>query len=211
MITKTLLLTAAMAAGAALSGMAQTVYSVNAVGYVNLAIPQGWSMIANPLNTTNNTIQALLAGTTPDFSQLYKWDGTQYAPASYAFGAWDNPNYTLNPGEGCFFYAPTAFTNTFVGEVMQGALTNAIPVGWSIRSSTVPQAGTAEELSLTGALNDFDALYKFNNASSAYEPWTYAFGSWDKTGSPTLNVGEAFWINATQPTKWVRNFSVNTP
>ena len=47
MRTKTLLLTAALAAAGVVSSMAQ-VYSVNSVGYVNLTLPNGFSMIANP-------------------------------------------------------------------------------------------------------------------------------------------------------------------
>lgn len=208
MRTKTLLLTAAMAAGAALSGMAQTVYSVNAVGYVNLAIPQGWSMIANPLNTTNNTIEALFsAATTPEETTIYKWDGTKYVSTTAEFGDWSQKGITLNPGEGCFMNAKSAFTNTFVGEVMQGALSNALPVGFSIRGSMVPQAGTATELGLTASVAEEDTIYQWTGAT--YKSATYEFGAWSV--EPNIKVGEAFWMNKKLAGAWVRNFSVNTP
>lgn len=208
MRTKTLLLTAAMAAGAALSGMAQTVYSVNAVGYVNLVIPAGWSMIANPLNTTNNTVEALLsAATTPEGTTIFKWDGTKYVSTAVEFGDWSTKGITLNPGEGCFMNALVSFTNTFVGEVMQGALTNALPAGFSMRGSMVPQAGTATELGLTAALDEGDTIFQWKNG--AYKSAAIEFGAW--SSEPNVTVGEAFWVQKTAAGKWLRNFSVNTP
>ena len=39
--------------------MAQ-VYSLNAVGYINVTIPPGFSIVANQLNTTNNNLSPLL-------------------------------------------------------------------------------------------------------------------------------------------------------
>src|SRR5687767_7867980 len=126
MRTKALLLSAALFAAGLTVSTAQSVYSVNAVGYVNLSLPTGYSMIANPLNTTNNTIGSLLTDL-PNFSNLLKWTGSGFNVATFAFGAWDQPNITLNPGEGAFVNLGSAATLTFVGEVMQGSLTNPVP------------------------------------------------------------------------------------
>ena len=72
MNTKTLLLLGALGAAGMTSAVAQTnVYSVNAVGYINLTLPTGFSLIANQLNSTNNTIGSLLTGL-PNFSNFYK-------------------------------------------------------------------------------------------------------------------------------------------
>ena len=61
MRTKVLLCAAALAASLA-SSMAQNVYSLNVVGYYNVTIPQnGLYMIANQLNTTNNTLDNVFA------------------------------------------------------------------------------------------------------------------------------------------------------
>lgn len=168
-------------------------------------------MIANPLNTTNNTLEALMP-TPPDFTTVYKWTGTTYAIATYFLG-WDNPSLTLNPGEGCFINAPSVFTNTFVGEVMQSpnettALANPLPAGFSIRSSMVPQAGTADDLGLTAAMADFDVVYKFNAAANNYSVHTYFLG-WDVV--PSFGVGEAFWVSKGAAGSWDRIFTVNTP
>ncbi len=65
MRTKTLfIVAAALAAGLATSVAQQNVYSQNVVGYVNKVFTGGgnYTAIANPLNTTNNTLAGLLGG-----------------------------------------------------------------------------------------------------------------------------------------------------
>ena len=208
MRTKTLLLTAAVVAAGFTAVSAQSVYSVNAVGYVNLNIGNGFTMIANPLNTTNNTIGSLFPASFPDFSNLYKWNEvTQgFDIATYFFGSWDLPNITLNPGEGAFVNTTTPFTLTFVGEVMQGELTNSVPSLFAIRGSKVPQSGTTTALGLT--VGDFDNLYKWNTANQGYDIYTYFFGAWSPS-EPTIAVGESFFLNSNAPYEWTRTFSVN--
>jgi len=206
MRTKTLLLSAALVVAGVSASEAQ-VYSVNAVGYVNANIPVGFTMIANPLNTTNNTIGVLLPAL-PSFSSIYKWNEglQQFDIATIVFGTWDHPEYTLNPGEGAFVNTDTAFTITWVGDVVQGNITNAVPAGYSIRSSKVPQAGAVSSLGLT--VGDFDSLYKWNNATTQYDIYTYVFGTWGPS-EPTIGVGESFFISAGAPFQWTRTFSVN--
>src|SRR4051794_29904448 len=129
MRTKTLVLSALLGM-AAFPLFAQTnVYSVNAVGYVQQSLTPGqFAMIANPLNTTNNKISSVLV--LPDANagtQVWKWTGATYTSAIWQGVAdgWTQPNLTLNPGEGCFIkLSGTPYTNTWVGEVMQGSLTN---------------------------------------------------------------------------------------
>jgi len=206
MRTKTLVLSSLLGL-AALPLVAQTnVYSVNAVGYVQVSFPANqYKMFSNPLNTTNNTIGSLLANV-PTFSNLYKWTGTSYQVATMTFGGWDQPAITLNPGEGAFFQANAAFTNTFVGEVLQGNLTNSIPAGYSIRSSQVPQSADVIALGLDPALQAFDNLYKWNG--TGYTVYTKTFGGWDPS-TPVINVGEAVFLNTASGGKWTRTFSVN--
>jgi hypothetical protein len=204
MRTKTLLLAAVLSAAGAATSLAQ-VYSVNAVGYVNKTIPVGFTMVANPLNTTSNTIGALFPNP-PLFSNFYKWNGSGFDIATFTPGGWDQPAITLNPGEGGFVNTATAFTNTFVGEVMQGTLANAIPVGFSIRASQVPQAGPVDTLGLT-TLATFDNLYQWNGTT--YTIYTVLpGGTWDPS-VPSLALAESVFINASAATSWNRTFSVN--
>ncbi|MCX8156232.1 MAG: hypothetical protein N3J91_07285 [Verrucomicrobiae bacterium] len=205
MRTKALLLAAAVAAGGLATAAAQTVYSINTVGYVNMVIPAGFSMIANPLNTTNNTISALMPSA-PDGTTVYKYTGTGFAISVIDdTGEWSNPNLTLNPGEGCFIRSPRQFTNTFVGEVMQGRLTNSYPAGFSIRASQVPQQGTASELGFVPP--EGTAIYKLRAGGSGYDIFITDDVGW--VVEPTFRVGESFWLRSSTPGAWVRQFSVN--
>jgi len=205
MRTKTLLLAAVVVAAGISASQAQ-VYSVNAVGYVNKNIPVGFTMIANPLNTTNNTIGNLLPSV-PNFSNFLRWNGTGFDTATFIFGSWDQPQYTLNPGEGGFINTDTAFTITWVGDVMQGNLSNSIPAGFSVKASQVPQTGGVSSVLGLNSLGIFDNLLKWNG--NGYDTYTVLpGGSWDPS-EPVINVGEAFFINAGGSTSWNRSFSVN--
>lgn len=158
MRTKTLLLTAALSAAGVATSMAQ-VFSVNAVGYVTKTIPaSGFALIANPLIAANNSIGALFSPAAAG-TQVFKFDSAtgQFVTATFddldgAFLPKAAADLTVVPGEGVFVRNPTAaaITVTFVGEVPQGDLKNPLPKGLSIRSSQVPQAGTAAELGIKG-------------------------------------------------------------
>jgi hypothetical protein len=109
MRTKTTLLCAAALAAGVVGSMAQSnVYSLNIVGYVNVVIPTGFGLVANPLNVDNTnsagTILTSLAplgnGTTPpgdlDYFYLYTWVvGSQKFTSVYYE---DDFNPTANPG-----------------------------------------------------------------------------------------------------------------
>ena len=59
MKTKVLLIGAALGLAVA-TASADAVYSSNVVGYVNVDIVAGWNMIANPLDSGNNMLSALI-------------------------------------------------------------------------------------------------------------------------------------------------------
>jgi hypothetical protein len=209
MRTKTLLLTAALSAAGVATSMAQ-VYSVNAVGYVNTTLQPGFNLISNPLDAGagNNTIANLFKDL-PDGSQVYKFDGTAYTTATkdIDFVPPAAAALTVVPGEGVFVRLPgtTPLTITFVGEVMQGDLSNPLPQGLSIRSSQVPQAGTAAELGLVG--QDGDQLYQHDPVAQQYRTSTFDAG-WLPALQP-LKVGEAFFLRKVAAGTWTRTFSVN--
>jgi hypothetical protein len=189
--------------------MAQTVYSVNTVGYVNLAIPANYSIIANPLVGSTNTIPALFPGV-PVGTTIYKFVNGVYQINPLRPGAlgWADKTMTLVPGEGVFIFNPgAAFTNTFVGEVTSGNLTNAIPAGFSIVSSMVPQAGrlTTDLGYVTGTGSQ--SVYLFDSASQSYSiKSTLPSGAWIG-GEPTINVGQGFFISVPTARNWTRTFT----
>jgi len=222
MRTKTILLSALLAVASLTTALAAgEVYSVNAVGYVNVTVAPGFSMIANPLVAATNTIEALFAGVTggvPDDTTIYKFSSTSgWLPNARTFGAWDLPDDTLLPGEGVFILNPTttAFTVTFVGEVPQGTLTNALPLGFSLRSSMVPQSGKlATDLGFPlkdAQNNDVDfTIYRFNvpGKSAGYTSYPYEFGGWS-IEEPVPAVAEGFFVQLPVAASWVRTFDVN--
>lgn len=212
MRTKVLLGAVGLAAGLATSAMAQSnVYSLNVVGYYNIPVAAGQKlMIANQLNTTNNTLGALIPNG-PANANFFKYNGGfvgySYDDLSLAWSP--DGNATLNPGEGGFYVSPTATTLTFVGEVLQGSLTNTLPVGSKVmRSSIVPQQGlVSTDLGLPG--EDNDNLFTYSGGYTGYS-YDGLGAAWGPT-EPTISVGQAFfYVKAPGGTqsKWIRNFTV---
>jgi hypothetical protein len=220
MRAKTLLLTAALSAVSIAAAVAQTVYSVNAVGYVNVTVPAGkFALLSNPLNQPTNSIAAVL----PDVANntvVYVFDPTTgaFTQTTKRAGVWTGAAATalLNPGQGFFIKnAGTAdMTVTFVGEVPQGTnLTINFPkAGFYLVGSIVPQAGKVQTDLGLPAVNG-DKVYQFSTASQGYNTLTKRAGTtWTGTGGePTVAVAEAFFYQASTATAtaWTRSFSVN--
>jgi hypothetical protein len=211
MRTKALFVAAAFGAAGLVSSMAQ-VYSVNVVGYVNTVLKPGYNLIANPLETTANTVADLFPGV--DGMSVFKFVGGTYQIANFdaGLGEWDNPAITLNPGEGAFVFNPTDgdVTVTFVGEIVEGTKTNELPVGWSMKSSQVPQAGgLVSALGFPVAGGDAVFTYNTTRTPPGYDIANYdeGLGDWD-VGEPVIGVGQAFFLNKATAGTWSRNFSV---
>lgn len=213
MRTRTALLTAVLGAAAAATVSAQ-VYSVNTVGYVNTPVQPGFNLIANPLdNKTGNTVENLFPSA-PAGLQIFAFRGGSFADTTFDpdFGGWSSP-MTLAPGEGFWLNWPgtAAGTITFVGDVMQGTLTNPVPAGYSIRGSMVPQAGKlVTDLGFPAAAGDL--IYKFvagTGPDAGYKDSTFDpdFGGWSN-GEPVIGVGEGFWAVTSAAVDWTRVFNV---
>lgn len=221
MKTKALLLAAAAVAMVA-SAQAQ-VYSVNAVGYVNVNLDSGFNMVSNPLQAADNSVGALfknIQGTIPGGLKVFVFDN---ATGAFKTAQWDDldnqfipadvASTQITPGNGVFVYNPgaTQLKLTFVGEVPQGTLSNPLPRGFSIKASQVPQAGKPDALGLPG--QGGDKIFKFNKTTKAYNVST--FDDLDSVwvpATPTIEVGEAFFLYRAQSAgAWSRTFSVNNP
>lgn len=223
MRTKTILLSAAVLAAGIAASMAQSVYSINAVGYVNLTILSGYNLISNPLNGTNNSINTIMP-TCPDGSVVLRWNNASqgfYQAETYLGGVWYdstfvNPSTTvINPGEGFFFQNNgSSATLTFVGEVPQGNLTNRVSANYGFLASQVPQSGTLTSLGFPG--QDGMTYNGWNAGSQGYnQAYTFLGGLWYEPGfanaaDPVPAVGEGFLItNPGSAVNWTRTFSVN--
>ncbi|MBE0544086.1 MAG: hypothetical protein IH623_22315 [Verrucomicrobia bacterium] len=199
MRTKTLAIAAAFLAAGLASSVAQSnVYSLNVVGYVNVPLSAGFNLIANPLSSGDNTLDTVI----PDAGfgdTIYLYEAGAFVSSTY-LGNW-TPNLLLAPGTGAFYLSGSAATNTFVGEVMQGDLTNPIPTGFSLKASQVPQSDTLDNLDFPAGFGDTVYFYR----GGAYVSSTY-LGSWVPELSPA--VGEGFWVLSSAGAQWTRSFSV---
>lgn len=232
MRTKTLILAAVLGVAGVASSLAQ-VYSVNAVGYVNLSFANaGFYIIANPLNNGNNQLGTILPNP-PDNTLVYKFAGGVFVEGQQfiagAGGGWFNSlgasTTTLAPGEGAFIQIPAGLTYpvtlTFVGDVPQGtALTQPLPQGFSLQASQVPISAGLSTIGNSG-MNfpavDNDLVYFFNGAAQSYVEGIQfiagAGGGWfNSSGAadPTPAVGQGFFLLRTGTAgSWTRSFDVN--
>jgi hypothetical protein len=217
--------------------MAQ-VYSVNAVGYVNITVPaNGYRIISNPLNGTNNSVNTILPlpqDGSYDGAAIYRFnpDNQQYRDTIQFLSGlgWlsaEDPDPTINPGEGFFLQnvAGVPLNLTFVGEVPSGTLNNPLPPAnqYSIRSSIVPKGGRVGFVGQAGTLEfpaeDGDALYVFNHNTQQYDDtWQFLTGlGWlsaadPNTDGPQLDPGNGLFIqkgSAAVNSQWTQTFSVN--
>jgi hypothetical protein len=214
MRTKTLFVTALLSVACIATAVAQNVYSVNAVGYVNVTLVPGFNLVANPLDGEDNTIPALFANV-PGATIVYKFDAASGAfipnVKNIITGAWGDPDMTLLPGEGAFVKIPGTeeVVVTFVGEVMQSSthtLSVTLPAGFSIASSQVPQAADLDTLGFPAEKQDI--VYKWNGAG--YDPFivNVITGAWTPE-VPAVAVAEAFFVKKVAEAEWTRDFSVN--
>jgi len=231
-----MLLTAAVVAAGALSSMAQNVYSVNVVGYVNLTISSGFNLISVPLQASSTDINTVLTNQTPvldSSSLLYTWNpgGQTYnqAAAAGGDGLWYLGDYSalstiqITNGMAVFLKngISTPSTLTLVGTVPQG--TNVVrenaaygfygdpePISGDLTTNGFPVA--------TGSL-----LYSWNTAGQHYNQALNGVSAADNaTPNPAFyngdfsqvivfapSVGQGFvYFNAGGASNWTRVFTV---
>jgi len=183
------------------------------VGYVNLSLPPGLSLIANPLFYTNNSLGFWLPHP-PAGTQIYKYTadaGYEVSTFDELEERWSNPDLQVPIGEGFFFRNPsdTVYGQTFVGEVLQGTLINPLPAGYSTKGSLVPINYTLSQHGIPGEPGDELRTYTNDGLGGG----SYNISVYDPTAGwvpdLTLGVGQGFWIHKTNPQDWVRYFSAN--
>jgi hypothetical protein len=232
MRTKTMILSALLGALGSVSVHAQNVYSLNAVGYINVTLLPGYNIITCPLIASpNNTIATLLNNTNGQYQSgsrnpavVYQFEGGIYtsidtASSGSGTSGWGGGGTeTINPGQAIFFYNPstTNMSATFVGTVPTGPITNALAPGYSLVGSVVPVTGDIVTNSISlftnGAVSgrNADAIYLYA-PGVGYSINTYTTSGW-AGGDPMLsNVYEGFFfVNAFSTTNnWIENYSVN--
>jgi hypothetical protein len=224
MKTSSPLLASAMA-GLFLGFTASQAYSRNVVGYVNVALTNGYNFVANPLRTTNDHLSNIVAMGVPDGSKAYVWDATNqvFGPPSTFLSSrpgWDI-DFDLPVGKGFVIYAPVRWTNGFVGEVLEGYLTNFVAGSnkFSLLGSKVPQEG-ALSANLAFPVLEGASAHFFRRPSQSFTDAASYFGGFgwfdpnhiSGTGGPTNMVAESFFVlNPGPATNWIRYFIVQGP
>jgi hypothetical protein len=218
---KSLLLASGLAI-AALAGSRQQGQG-NVVGYANVPLANGYNFLVNPFNAATNSLNYVLS-TAPDGARVYLWDLSNQAftpPSTFsaATSKWDI-NYTIPPGTGFVMQVTQSWTNTFIGDVLEGSLTNFVAGTnkYSLLGSKVPFSGALGDTNtLAFRGTDGDNVYTFSTASQSYsDAFTYfrGFGWFDpgqgvNTNGPVINIGQSFFVqNPGRDTNWVKQFTV---
>ena len=210
------------------SSMAQNVYSLNVVGYVNVTCLPGFNPISNPLDATmggtvanGNYITNILATGIPNGCTLAQFNTAtiQYGSAStYSTrtSTWGSP-FNMPPGLGVMFHniATTNVVLTFTGQVEQGSYTVGTltgPNAFTLMGSPVPLGGDVTNLTtyLGLAAGNGDIIQTFNTSSiqwSGSSSYSTRTSKWNN--ALTINPGQGFMYHSVTATKtWVSNFTV---
>jgi hypothetical protein len=221
MRTKVLLGLAALVVGLS-TAVAQNVYSLNVVGYVNVTLTANQlsflSLPVAPVDGNFNITNTIVLNDAQDGAALYKWAGTGWDPNLYLWYAgigW-SPNTVLSNGTAFFLLPAASGTLTFVGQVPQGALSYKIPAGLSTLANQVPVSANFPGASVG---NDGDAIYLWNATTHGWSStlWLYYAGTgWDNgaqpgnsTNGPALNPADGvFYANSGSAISFTQNFTV---
>jgi hypothetical protein len=158
------------------------------------------------LDDGTNTLNSALLGV-PAKSSAQFWTGSGFT-ASGKGTTW-SPDVAIPPGKGFFVNSKTAYTNTYVGEVIVGpgeSVTNSLPAGQLVLvGSPIPYAGT---------LNSTNIGLLGVPAKSSAQFWTgsgYTASGKGTTWSPDLPiaVGQGFFLNSKSAYDWVQTLPAN--
>jgi len=224
---------AALAASLA-SSMAQNVYSLNVVGYVNVTLPPSqFYLVANPLDASmggtvangNAMTNLINATTTPALaasSSIATFNSAlnNYNSPSLTYSvktkAWSG-NFDMPPGKAALFYNNGAVPAvvTFTGQVPQGSY-NVATLGanqFSFVGSPVPIGGniTNSTTALGLVPSASDSVATFNSAANNWNSvvtWSVKSKAWSGTMPIDAGQGFLYYNNAAVANNWVSNFTV---
>jgi len=201
--------------------------SANGVGYYDLTLPPGFSLIANQLFRVPNTFDSLLPQV-PDETQIQRYSSGQYTifyygPFESGGSGWQTQegapagSEALLPGDGVFFFNPLQgnLTLSFYGQFATSPVATLVAPNFSVKSSAYPKSGSLEQLLGSFPIFEDQALRFLNNN---YVTAIFDGAAWldSTTGDPftgTLNVGESFFYfnSGSSSRTWTQSYSVFPP
>jgi hypothetical protein len=205
MKTKTLLIAAAALVAGVISSEAQTVYSVNVAGYVNVAaVAAQFALVNNPLDNGTNTVTSLFSSA-PNGTVVEVWNGTGFQSSTKGFGGVWTTNLFLPPGIGYFVKFASNATNTFVGNVIApsgGSVTNTFNSGiFQLVGSPIPFADTLSGTNLNLQVPNGTVVEVWNGVG--FQSATKGFGGvW--TTNLIIAPGQGFFVKSGATTNWIQ-------
>jgi hypothetical protein len=207
------LIGAAIAVAAGIVSASAQVYSVNVVGYVNASYNAAQLFLAaTPLDDGTNNVKDLLS-TAPNGTSVQTWSGTAFAKytKSTVTGAWPANSPFIPPGTGFFISTPSAFTNTYVGNVdcaPGGGTTNLnlTAAHLTLIGSIVPFSGTVTD----AGPNTLNFGPSVPNGTSVQFWSTNSYKKFTKStvtgafpaNTPAISVGQGFFITTSTNATW---------
>ena len=220
MRTKALLGLAALAVGLSTS-VAQNVYSLNVVGYVNVSLQANKSSFLSiplvPNGGNFNITNSIVLDASQDGATLFAWAGTGWdpnAPQWVAGFGWF-PEMVVSNGVAFFIASKANSTLTFVGDVPQGTLSYNIKAGLSTLANQVPVSANFPGATIG---HDGDTMFTWVQSAQGWNPNSaayvggYGWYSSDPlitTNGPMLQPAEgAFYVNTGAAIPFTQNFTV---
>jgi len=181
------------------------VFSCNAVGYINSTLAPGFSLFVNQFVGPSAVSNVL--GPLPGGIAVYQVTENGFKANAMSVN-WTRPDAPMPFGEVFYILNPfgVPLTVTTVGEVAQGDLQQALPAGYSIAGSLVPQNGPVSSL-LEMPAADADEVWRWNSQSQTYLQYFFEGGVWQPE-EPPISIMEAFVVRKKTAVTWRRFFTI---
>ncbi len=209
---KKTIMTAALVACAAVVA-AQTVTSVNIVGYNKVELGAGLQIIATSFDDGENTALSVYGDTLPADTIISTYlNGGGYAQSSYTVnflgvGSWSGGGaLVIGNGVGYWIDIPSGnYTNVISGEViLDDSITNSIASGLQLLSFPYPVAVTVGTAGFTPSVDDVVSTYAngVGYIQSVYTENFLGIGSWSGNGDLAIAIGQGFWYDSAGDGSW---------
>ena len=208
-----------LAAGTVLASNTNTASSVNAVGFQNVTVPTGYSLMSVPFNAVGGatpTIDNIFSTNVPDSTVLYFYEPISgYYSITYISGlGWVDDSFNpagtnvLGLGKAFWIQSTSNIVVTTSGEVPGGSVpTNSINIvpGYQLFGYSYPAS-----TSVTNAVGlvpmDSDVIYSYT-PGVGYVSLTYINGlGWvDDAFSPSdmqISMGQGYWYQSSGSHTW---------
>jgi hypothetical protein len=217
MRTKTLFLAAAALAASLASSMAQNVYSVNFVGYINTPITGAgkYTLVSNPFDNGTNDLVGLVdpSGTLPAKTQVLLWNnvGASYTTISKTTAGWGS-NPTIAQGRGFFLKTASTqanYTNLYMGSCPVSNSV-AVPTGLTLSGGLIPFAGdltTDTNINIGSVLPNKAQFLIWNAAGQSYTTVSKTTAGWGAAAN--VVSGQGFFIRTTAAVTWTSKLPTN--